>query len=195
MTESAFEELHIVVCALDRLIDDALSRLAAMEAFEITSKECVIPDPTLDYLTISSSAIKDSVTLAVAAIFEKDKTCGYTNCSLGEVKNLLVNDIDFHLSASSRTELNESISKLMEQYQNSGIYEQRNKTKAHYDLTEFFVQEYRDPSIEELKSLLFGARAIMNDFFNKWLGVTVIWEDYADRVFRYKQSLLSCING
>lgn len=179
---------------MDRLIDDALSKLAAMEAFETISKEYMIPDSVMDYLKISSSAIKDSVTISVAAILEKCKTCGKTNCSLGEVQELLVNDTAFHLSASSRAELNNSIVKLHEKYKKSGINKLRNKTKAHYDLTEFFYRECSDPSINEFKDLLFDSRAIMNDFFNKWLGITVVWEDYDARVLRYKKSLLSCIN-
>lgn len=178
---------------MDRLIDDALSKLAAMEAFETISKEYMIPDSVMDYLKISSSAIKDSVTISVAAILEEHKTCGKTNCSLGEVKNLLANDTGFRLSDESRKNLTDSIEDLTNTYRESGIKNLRNKTKAHFDLDEFFVREQGEASVKELRDLLFGARKIMNYFFNKWLGITVDWEDYDNRVSRYKQSLLAFI--
>lgn len=193
MTKSTFEELHVVVCALDKLIDNAISRLAAVEAYETVSNEHEIPESAAEFLKASYAALKDGVTIAVASVFEGDKTCGKTNCSLGEVKNLLANDTGFRLSAESRKNLTDSIEDLTNTYRESGIKNLRNKTKAHFDLDEFFVREQGEASVKELRDLLFGARKIMNDFFNKWLGITVDWEDYDNRVSRYKQSLLAFI--
>ena len=194
MTKSTFEELHIVVCALDKLIDNAISRLAAVEAYETVAHEHEIPATSAEFLEASYVALKDGVTIAVASIFERDKTCGKTNCSLGEVKNLLGNDTAFRLSDTNRKELANSIECLTNKYKNSGIDDLRKKTKAHYDLDEFFIREQEEGSVDDLKNLLFGARKIMCDFFNKWLDITVTWENYDNRVSRYKQALLACIS-
>lgn len=194
MKDQNFEQLHIVVCALDRLVDNAISNLAALDAYEQIFSVGSIPSTQLEFLSQSSFALRDCITIAVAAIFEEDETCRNKNCSLGEMQCLLKEDNKFNLSLENRSAILERIDALMQKYTGSGIEKLRNKSKAHYDLVEFFVKNRKEASVKTLKALLLGTRSIMVDFFDKWIGVSIAWEDYDNRVSRFKQSILSCIN-
>lgn len=113
-----------LILFIETLVYEAQKNAAALKVFQKRTEENQGPLPAI--LEISRKAIEQQTLSIISKIFDSEKTCGYTNCSIEMLRKLCSEQ-------NVSTDILEQMDKLVEKYQSVISKETRNKRLAHMD--------------------------------------------------------------
>lgn len=106
------------------LVYEAQKNVAALKVFQRRMEEKQESLPAI--LEISMKAIEQQTLSIISKLFDSEKTCGYTNCSIETLRKLCSEQ-------NVSRDILEKMDKLVEKYQSTISKETRNKRLAHMD--------------------------------------------------------------
>lgn len=190
---SSFSDTELVVVALISFIDEIRKCLAAMNAFElIEEKRISVPQVQDSLWEINIESVWRRLISDVAKLFDKASTCGKTNCSLKQLRQLclLPENAELFPNAEEDSLIGE-INQLQTLYEKAVSMSTRNQQVAHHDLeflksgTPSFIK------LSELNNLIDETTDIISKVASKILLFDVVFPPLEDMEKMFEKAIKS----
>lgn len=190
---ASFSDAELVVVALISYIDEIRKCLAAMNAFAlIEEKRISVPQVQDSLWEINVESVWRRLITDVAKLFDKASTCGKTNCSLKQLRELCLEPDNAELFPNREEDpLIVAIGQLQDQYEKTVSTSTRNQQVAHHDLellksgTPSFIK------LSELNNLIDETTDIISNVASKLLLFDVVFPPLEDMEKHFEKAIKS----
>lgn len=155
------------------LVHEAQKNAAALKVFQKRTEENQEPLPAI--LEISRTAIEQQTLSIISKIFDSEKTCGYTNCSIETLRKLCAEQ-------NVSTNILKQMDELIEKYQSVVSKETRNKRLAHMDYDSMKAGTAYYIGFESLVELIEGLCDLLSAVSSKAMIGVITFPKTADLV-------------
>lgn len=177
------------VYALNELLNEAIEKVSAVEAYIFVRSKVGFSEPQNNYLQTSFGALVESALINCAALFDRAKYRNEDNCSFEQIieyyKTLDEKDKKKYQNFVPR------IQALCLDFNTFFPKEIRNKLLAHKDLKMIFNHDIEPFKISDLKKVLLDGFKIVSDIMDVTVGAHPKPINFDEIIEKYKESLLA----